>query len=156
MLNLSVARNVVRVLPAQYASEVRDIILSPPAHPYTAIKEALEKRVCPTHRRQLQQLHAYYTSKTSATESHHNSCVICWNSDADAIFRQLFLDKLPLTIRTALAIHNGESLENPCGKWRTPWPSSKAPRRRAWIKWPSWSARWNRQKLLEYLKFAKS
>ena len=33
-------------------------------------------------------------------------------ANANAIFRQLFLDKLPLTIRTALAIHSGKSLEN--------------------------------------------
>ena len=30
--------HVVRVLPAQYALEVRDIILSPPENPYTAIR----------------------------------------------------------------------------------------------------------------------
>ena len=33
-------------------------------------------------------------------------------ANANAIFRQLFLDKLPLTIRTALAIHSKEKLEN--------------------------------------------
>ena len=48
--------HVVRVLPAQYASEVRDIILRPPEEPYTAIKEELQKRVCPTKRQQLHQL----------------------------------------------------------------------------------------------------
>ena len=42
--------HVVHVLPAQYASEVRDIILRPPKEPYTAIKTELKKRVCPSKR----------------------------------------------------------------------------------------------------------
>lgn len=40
--------HVVRVLPAQYASEVRDIILQPPEAPYTALKTELQNRVCPS------------------------------------------------------------------------------------------------------------
>jgi len=48
--------HVVRVLPAQYASEVRDIILRPPEAPYTALKTELQNRVCPSKRQRLQQL----------------------------------------------------------------------------------------------------
>jgi len=42
--------HVVRVLPAQYASKVRDIILRPPEAPYTAFKTELQNRVCPSKR----------------------------------------------------------------------------------------------------------
>ena len=42
--------HIVRVLPARYASEVRDIILRPPEQPYKAIKEELQKRVCMSRR----------------------------------------------------------------------------------------------------------
>ncbi len=48
--------HVVRVLPARYASEVRDIILRPPEQPYKAIKDELQKRVCMSRRQQLQKL----------------------------------------------------------------------------------------------------
>ena len=48
--------HVVRLLPARYASEVRDIILRPPEQPYKAIKEELQKRVCMSRRHHLQQL----------------------------------------------------------------------------------------------------
>ena len=46
--------HVVRVLPAQYASEVRDIILRSPEAPYTALKTELQSRVCPLKRKRLQ------------------------------------------------------------------------------------------------------
>ena len=46
--------HVVRVLPAQYASEVRDIILRPPEAPYTALKTELQNRVFPSKRQRLQ------------------------------------------------------------------------------------------------------
>ena len=48
--------HVVRLLPARYASEVRDIILRPPEQSYKAIKKQLQKRVCMSRRHQLQQL----------------------------------------------------------------------------------------------------
>ena len=47
---------VVRVLPAQYASEVRDIILRPPEAPCTVLKTELQNCVCPSKRQRLQQL----------------------------------------------------------------------------------------------------
>ena len=109
--------HVVRVLPAQYASEVRDIILCPPENPYTAIKEALKKRVCPTQRQQLQQLlhlEDLGDRKPSQLLRHmlklRGGTVV--ESNADPIFKQIFLDKLPLSIRTALAIHHDQSLQN--------------------------------------------
>lgn len=46
--------HVVWVLSAQYASEVRDIILRPPEAPYMAPKTELQKRVSPSKRQPLQ------------------------------------------------------------------------------------------------------
>ena len=109
--------HVVRVLPAQYASEVRDIILSSPENPYTAIKEALKKRVCPTQRQQLQQL-----LHLEDLDDRKPSQLLCHmlklrggtivEANADPIFKQHFLDRLPLSIRTALAMHHNWSLQN--------------------------------------------
>ena len=48
--------HVVRILPARYASEVRDIILRPPKQPYKTMKKELQKHVCMSRRQQLQQL----------------------------------------------------------------------------------------------------
>ena len=48
--------HVVRVLPARYASEVRDIILRPQEQPYKVLRAELTKRVCPSKRQRLQQL----------------------------------------------------------------------------------------------------
>jgi len=48
--------HVIHVLPAQYASEVRDIILHPPEEPYTVIKRELQKHVFLSKCQQLQQL----------------------------------------------------------------------------------------------------
>ena len=47
--------HVVPVLPAQYASEVRDITLRPPEAPYTALKTEFQQRVSPSKRQRLQQ-----------------------------------------------------------------------------------------------------
>lgn len=108
--------HVVRVLPAQYASEVRDIILSPPQSPYTAIKEALMKRVCPSQRQQLQQLlHVEDLGDRKPSQLLRHMLKLrggtATEANADPIFKQLFMDKLPLNIRTALAIHNDQSLQ---------------------------------------------
>ena len=100
--------HVVRVLPAQYASEVRDIILHPPEASYTAIREALQKRVGASKRQQLQQL-----LHVEALGDRRPSQLLRYmlklrggtaeESDNDALFRELFLQKLPLNVRTALA-----------------------------------------------------
>ena len=107
--------HVVRVLPAQYALEVRDIILSPPENPHTAIKEALKKRLCPTQRQQLQQLlHLEDRQEAISTPSLHVETARGKNhgGQCQPIFKQLFLDMLPLSIRTALAMHHDRSLQN--------------------------------------------
>ena len=48
-------------LSPEYASEVRDYILSPPSDkPYQALKEQLTKRTAQSEQRQLQQLFRLY------------------------------------------------------------------------------------------------
>ena len=103
------------VVPAQYASEVRDIILSPPEHPYTAIKEGLQRRVCPSQRQQLQQL--LHLEELAVETDPPNFYVTCLSFEAElsprqtrtSFFKQLFMEKIPPEIRMALgAIHNKE------------------------------------------------
>ena len=48
--------HVVRVLPAEYAWEIHDIILRPREAPYAALKTEVQNRVCPSKRQRLQQL----------------------------------------------------------------------------------------------------
>ena len=108
--------HVVRVLPAQYASEVRDIILHPPEAPYTAIKEALQKRVGASKRQQLQQLlHVEALGDRKPSQLLRYMLKLrggtAEESDNDALFRELFLQKLPLNVRAALAIHIETSLD---------------------------------------------
>ena len=109
--------HVVRVLPAQYASEVRDIILSPPEHPHTTIKEGLLRRVCPSQRQQLQQLlhlEELGGRKPSQPLRHMLKLrgVTVTEADKDELFKQLFMQKMPPAIRMALAINNKESLSD--------------------------------------------
>ena len=42
--------HVIPVLPARYASEVRDTILRPPEQPYKVLKAELTKRLCRSKR----------------------------------------------------------------------------------------------------------
>lgn len=98
--------HVVRVLPAQYASEVRDI---------TALKTELQNRVCPSKRQRLQQLlHVEDLGDRKPSQLLRYMLKLRGGTVADAggddIFRDLFLQKLPLTVRTALAVHKGASL----------------------------------------------
>ena len=107
--------HVGRVLPAQYASEVRDIILRPPEAPYAALKTELSKRVCPSKRQRLQQLlHVEDLSDRKPSQLLRHMWKLRGGTDPDAdrdeIFRELFLQKLPITIRTALAIHKDATL----------------------------------------------
>lgn len=107
--------HVVRVLPAQYASEVRDIILQPPEAPYTALKTQLQHRVCPSKRQRLQQLlHVEDLGDRKPSQLLRHMLKLRGGTLTDAandeIFRELFLQKLPLTARTALAVHKDASL----------------------------------------------
>ncbi|KAK2574199.1 hypothetical protein P5673_000335 [Acropora cervicornis] len=92
--------HVVRVLPARYASES-------PEQPYEA---ELTKRVCTLKRQRLQQLlHVEDLGNRKPPQllrymlKLRGDAVL--DADRDEIFRELFLQKLPITIRTALATH---------------------------------------------------
>ena len=107
--------HIVRVLPARYASEVRDIILRPPEQPYKAIKEELQKRVCMSRRQQLQQLlHAEDLGDRKPSQLLRHMLKLrggtTGEADQDEIFREIYLQKLPLTIRIALAIYKDKTL----------------------------------------------
>ncbi|XP_028404003.1 uncharacterized protein LOC114526611 [Dendronephthya gigantea] len=107
--------HVVCVLPTRYASEVRDIILRPPEQPYKAIKEELQKRVCMLRRQQLQQqLNAEELGDRKPSQLLRHMLKLrggtTGEADQDEIFREIYLQKLPLTIRTALAIHKDKAL----------------------------------------------
>ena len=99
--------HVVRVLPARYASEVRDIILRPPEQPYKNLKAELTKRVCPSKRQRLQQLlHVEDLGDRKPSQllrymlKLRGDAVL--DADRDEIFRELFLQKLPITIRPSV------------------------------------------------------
>ena len=78
---------------------------------YTAIKDALKKRVCPSKRQQLQQLlhlEELGDRKPSQLLRHMLKLRGGMITEADGIF----LQKLPTHIRTVLAIHKAESHGN--------------------------------------------
>ena len=107
--------HVVRVLPARYASEVRDIILRQPEQPYKVLKAELTKRVCPSKRQRLQQLlHVDDLGDRKPSQLLRHMLKLRGDDvpddDRDDIFRKLFLQKLPITIRTALATHKDATL----------------------------------------------
>lgn len=109
--------HVVRVLPAQYATEVREIILRPPEDPYTALKTELQKRVSPSKRQRLQQLlHVEELGDRKPSQLLRHMLKLRGGTLTDAatdeLFRELFLQKLPLTVRTALAVHKDASLSD--------------------------------------------
>ena len=102
---------VVRVLPAQYASEARDIILRPPEQPYKVLRAKLTKR---------QRLHVQQLFHVEDLGDRKPSQLLRYmlklrddallDADRDEIFRELFLQKLPITICTALATHKDATL----------------------------------------------
>ena len=126
---------MVRVLPAEYASEVRDIILRPPEALYTALKTELKQRVSPSKRQRLQELlHVEGLGDRKPSQLLRQMLKLRGGTvpdgDKDEIFRELFLQKLPITVRTALAIHKDVSLTRvvllSSPTWRTTWPRCKA------------------------------
>ena len=107
--------HVVPILPARYASEVRDIILPPPEQPYNALKEELQKRVCMSRRQQLQQLlHVEDLGDRRPSQLLRQMLKLRGGTTGEAdqceIFREIYLQKLPLAIHTALAIQKHKTL----------------------------------------------
>ena len=109
--------HVVCVLPAQYASEVPSIILLLPEAADTALKTQLQHHVCISKRQRLhvqQLLHMEDLGDRKPSQLLRHMLKLCGGTFTDAandkIFRELFLQKLPLTVRTALAVHKDASL----------------------------------------------
>ena len=103
------------MLPARYASEVRDIILRPPEQPYKAIKEELQKHVCMSRRQQLQHLlHFEDLGDRKPSQLLRQMLKLrggtTVDADQDEIFREIYFQKLPLAVRTALSIHKDKTL----------------------------------------------
>lgn len=99
--------HVARVLSGQYASEVRDIILRPPKDPNTALKTELQKHVCSSKRQGLQQLlHVEDLADRKPSQLLWHMLKLREGTVLDAsnneIFLELFLQKLPITFRTAV------------------------------------------------------
>ena len=84
---------------------------------YKAIKDELQKRVCMSRRQQLQQLlHLEDLGDRKPSQLLRHMLKLrggtAADADQDEIFREIFLQKLPLTVRTALAIHKGKTLRD--------------------------------------------
>ena len=102
------------MLFAFYRPEVRDIVLRPPEQPYKDLKAELTKRVCPSKRQRLQQLlHVEDLGDRKPSQllrymlKLRGDAVL--DADRDEIC-ELFLQKFPITIRTALATHKDATL----------------------------------------------
>lgn len=106
--------HVFRVLPPRYASEVCHIILRPQEQSYKVLKAELTKRVCPSKRRLQQLLHVEDLGDRKPSQLLRHMLKLrgdaVLDADRNEIFRELFLQKLPITIRTALATNKDATL----------------------------------------------
>ncbi len=92
--------HVVASLSPDYATEVRDLLLKPPADsPYTTLKEQLTKRTSLLEQRGLQQL---FTGEELGDRKPTQLLVEC-NSYLVTVLKELFLQKLPHSVRMVLA-----------------------------------------------------
>ncbi|KFD50073.1 hypothetical protein M513_09033 [Trichuris suis] len=99
---------VISSLSWEYAAEVRDLILSPPAtQPYDTLKEQLTMRTTASEQRRLQQLlSAEDLGDRKPTQLLRHMQQLLGNkirSVDDALFRELFLQRLPSSVRMILA-----------------------------------------------------
>ena len=99
--------HVVSSLSPEFAAEVRDLLLSPPAeNPYTVLKEQLTKRTTLSEQRKLQQL---FTGEELGDRKptqllRRMQQLLGDHSTLDTSFlRELFLQRLPPNVRMVLA-----------------------------------------------------
>ena len=93
--------HVVSSLDRQYASEVRDILLTPPAsQPFTALREALIRRTSDSESSKLQQLlsTARLGDQKPSQLLRRMQRLVQGKTLDDTVFRQLFLQRLPNNI----------------------------------------------------------
>ena len=98
---------VVASLSPEFATEVRNIILRVPDNPYDTLKLQLIQRTCLPEQRRLQQLlHALELGDRKPTQLLRRMQQLLGDSATAAegpLVRELFLQRLPINVRTALA-----------------------------------------------------
>lgn len=104
--------HVIAALPPRFATEVKDVILSPPAtDPYTQLKTELIKRLCATQdqkTRQLIEREEIGDRKPSQFLRHLQSLTDA--SISESLLKSLWMSRLPKCVQVALAIVKDQSL----------------------------------------------
>ena len=97
--------HVVAALAPDVATEVRDIILNPPASdPYDELRKQLIQRTSQSERRRLQQLlNNHDFGDLTPTRLLRKLQQLRGQDTDDPLFRELFLQRLPTSIRVVLA-----------------------------------------------------
>ena len=97
--------HVVAALAPEVATEVRDIILHPPASdPYDELRKQLIQRTSQSERRRLQQLlNNHDFGDLTPTRLLRKLQQLRGQDTDDPLFRELFLQRLPTSIRVVLA-----------------------------------------------------
>ena len=97
--------HVVAALAPEVATEVRDIILNPPASdPYDELRKKLIQRTSQSERRRLQQLlNNHDFGDLTPTRLLRKLQQLRGQDTDDPLFRELFLQRLPTSIRVVLA-----------------------------------------------------
>ena len=97
--------HVVSSLPPDAASEVRDLILTPPENPYTKLKEVLVSRTAESAAQRLKKaLDATEIGDSKPSQILRRLQQQLEGMEAnDALLLQVFLQKLPVTVRTIVA-----------------------------------------------------
>ena len=102
------AQKIVASLSPEYATEVRDLILHPPAtRPYDSLRDQLVKRTAASDQRRLQQLlHSEELGDRKPSQLLRRMQQLLGDSAAatdSAFVRSLFLQRLPANVRMVLA-----------------------------------------------------
>lgn len=103
--------HVVAALSPEAATEVRDLVLSPPAtNPFDVLKASLTERVSLSKRQKIQQLlHAEELGDRKPSQLLRRLQQLYGNSDGD-LLRELFLQRLPSNVQVGLLSHPDKSL----------------------------------------------
>ncbi|CAM1306475.1 Uncharacterised protein r2_g1628 [Pycnogonum litorale] len=99
--------NVLSSLPPDTASEVRDLIITPPAdEPYTVLKNAVISRTSGTKPQWMKQLlttEELGDRKPTQLLRRMEHLMDGYNIDQQPLFKEVFLSRLPSTVRAVLA-----------------------------------------------------
>ncbi|XP_065177094.1 uncharacterized protein LOC135806829 [Sycon ciliatum] len=99
---------VVSSLAPEYAAEIRDLLLAPPAEePYQVLKEALTTRTQKSDQARLRELLSTADigdrgQPTKSRPPRSDACNSFWAVDP-TVLRELFVQRLPVTVRLILA-----------------------------------------------------